>query len=407
MSRIDELITALCPDGVEYRRLGELGEFIRGRRFTKADYVPSGLGSIHYGEIYTSYGSTAASVLKFVRPELASRLRLARYGDLVIAATGENVQEVCKAVAWLGDAEVAIHDDCFIYRHGLDPTFVAYFFQTAEFHEQKIRMTSESKLVRVSAANLARVVVPTPPIAVQREIVRILNSFSALDAELEAELEARRCQFEHYRDSLLTFTPDEVRWSDFGDVATIVRGGSPRPIQAFFTESDDGINWIKIGDVSPAGKYITGTSQRIKPEGAARSRTVAPGDFVLSNSMSFGRPYIVQIDGCIHDGWLAIKDFDDAYLPDFLYHLLRSGPVYREMSMRASSGTVQNLNAEIVKSLTLPVPSLETQQELVDVLDSFDSLVNDITVGLPAEIAARRRQYGYYRDKLLTFDKAV
>ena len=114
MSRIDGLIKELCPDGVEFRALGEVGEFIRGRRFTKSDYVDSGLGSIHYGEIYTAYGTSTASVRRFVRPELEGRLRLARYGDLVIAATGESVEDVCKAVAWLGGEEVAVHDDCYI-----------------------------------------------------------------------------------------------------------------------------------------------------------------------------------------------------------------------------------------------------------------------------------------------------
>jgi type I restriction enzyme S subunit len=209
MSRVHDLMASLCPDGIEHRPLGELGEFIRGRRFTKSDYVESGLGSIHYGEIYTNYGTTASSVHRFVRPELEGSLRLARRGDLVIAATGENVQDVCKAVAWLGDDEVAVHDDCYIFRHELDPTFVAYFFQSAGFHEQKVRLASESKLARVSGANLAKIVVPVPPFEVQQEIVRILNDFSVLQAQLEvelqAELKARREQFVHYRDSLLKF----------------------------------------------------------------------------------------------------------------------------------------------------------------------------------------------------------
>ncbi|MET3963066.1 restriction endonuclease S subunit [Marmoricola sp. OAE513] len=205
MSQVHDLIATMCPDGVEHRPLGELGEFIRGRRFTKSDYVDAGLGTIHYGEIYTDYGTTASSVHRFVSPELKGSLRLARQGDLIIAATGENVEDVCKAVAWLGEDEVAVHDDCYIFRHSLDPTFAAYIFQTPAFREQKVRLASESKLARVSGANLARIVVPAPPRAVQVEIVRILNAFGALQAELEAELRARREQFVHYRDSLFAF----------------------------------------------------------------------------------------------------------------------------------------------------------------------------------------------------------
>ena len=214
---MDDLIAAACPNGVEYRPLGELGEFIRGRRFTQVDYVESGLGSIHYGEIYTDYGTTASSVNRFVSADLKSSLRLARQGDLVIAATGENVQDVCKAVAWLGEDEVAVHDDCYIFRHGFDPTFISYYFQTTRFHDQKVRFASESKLARVSAANLAKIVAPVPPLAVQREVVAVLNKFADLEArlrtELEAELELRREQFVHYRDSLLAFGADSLSLS--------------------------------------------------------------------------------------------------------------------------------------------------------------------------------------------------
>ena len=213
MSRIDELIADLAPEGVPLLPLGEIGEFIRGRRFTKADYVESGIGSIHYGEIYTDYGTTTSSVHRFVRSELAGSLRLARPGDLIIAATGENVQDVCRAVAWLGNEEIAVHDDCYIFRHDLDPTFIAYFFQSARFHEQKTRFASESKLARVSGANLAKIIAPAPPMEVQREIVRVLDSFSALqaqlEAELKAELQARHAQFVHYRDALLAFDAND------------------------------------------------------------------------------------------------------------------------------------------------------------------------------------------------------
>lgn len=211
MSHLNELLSRLAPGDVPVRPLGESGEFIRGRRFTKADYAESGLGSIHYGEIYTAYSTTTTAVQRFVRPDLRASLRLARTGDLIVAATGENVEDVCKAVAWLGDEEIAIHDDCYIFRHNFDPTFASYVFQSAYFGEQKRRLASESKLARVSGANLAKILAPVPPLEVQREIVRVLNGYSdlqkQLQEELEAELVARRKQFVHYRDSLLSFGP--------------------------------------------------------------------------------------------------------------------------------------------------------------------------------------------------------
>jgi len=188
-----------------------------------------------------------------------------------------------------------------------------------------------------------------------------------------------------------------------GEIATIVRGASPRPIQSFLTAAEDGVPWIKIGDIAADSKYITGTAERVTRSGAEKSRRVYPGDFVLSNSMSFGRPYISQIEGCIHDGWLSISKFGDTFLPDFLYHLLRSSPIQAEFSRRAGAGTVQNLNAEVVRQVLVPVPSIDEQSRIITILDKLDALVNDISSGLPAKIAARRQQYEHYRNRLLTF----
>ncbi len=122
--------------------------------------------------------------------------------------------------------------------------------------------------------------------------------------------------------------------------------------------------------------------------------------------MSFGRPYILGIDGCIHDGWLCISEFDKYVITDYLYYILLSTTIQNEMKKRASfGGAVQNLNADIVRDLEIPVPPIETQKKIVSILDRFDKLANDISEGLPAEIEARQKQYEYYRDKLLTFKK--
>lgn len=199
--------------------------------------------------------------------------------------------------------------------------------------------------------------------------------------------------------------PNGVEYKTFGECATIVRGASPRPIKNFITTESTGINWIKIGDVKQGDKYITSTAEKITKDGARKSRFVKQGDFILSNSMSFGRPYILKIDGCIHDGWLAISDFSNKYLSDFLYHLLNSNSCQYEMRKRASfGGAVQNLNADIVRELVLPVPPLPVQEEIVRILDSFTSLTAELQTKLQAELQARQKQYEYYRDQLLTFD---
>ena len=198
--------------------------------------------------------------------------------------------------------------------------------------------------------------------------------------------------------------PDGVEYKKLGEIATVLRGASPRPIKKYITNDSDGVNWIKIGDIKPNTKYVTTTAEKITKEGAQKSRFVYKGDFILSNSMSFGRPYILKIDGCIHDGWLAISDFDEVVMPDYLYHLLNSTSIQQEMKQRASfGGAVQNLNADIVKSLELRLPSFEEQKRIVSILDRFDTLCTDLTTGLPAEIKARQKQYEYYRDMLLAF----
>jgi type I restriction enzyme S subunit len=189
--------------------MGEVGELIRGRRFVKADIVDNGIPAIHYGEIYTRYGAAASETVSSVRRDLAAQLRYARPGDVVLAAVGETVEDVGKAVAWLGTGEAAIHDDCFAYRHSMNPKYVAYYLQTRAFHSQKARHVSRAKVKRLSAKGLAAISIPVPHLEEQERIVAILDKFDALVNDLSdglpAEIVARRRQYEYYRDRLLTF----------------------------------------------------------------------------------------------------------------------------------------------------------------------------------------------------------
>ena len=202
-------LLAFSDSRVRWVTLGELGEVFRGRRFVKSDYVDVGIDSIHYGEIYTHYGTVATTVARHVRPELAGSLRFAQPGDVVIAEVGETVEDVGKAVAWLGTGQVAVHDGCFVLRHQQNPTYVAYCLQTSAFHAEKSQYVARAKLKRLSFEGLKRLSIPIPPLDEQERIVAILDRFDALVNDLSiglpAELTARRKQYEYYRDRLLTF----------------------------------------------------------------------------------------------------------------------------------------------------------------------------------------------------------
>jgi len=158
------------------------------------------------------------------------------------------------------------------------------------------------------------------------------------------------------------------------DIFTIARGSSPRPIDSFLTDDPDGVNWVLISDATESGKYINSTKKRIRAEGVKHSRVVQPGDFLLTNSMSFGRPYIMNTSGCIHDGWLVLSPRHRNVSPDFFYHLLGSDFVYAEFVRRAAGATVKNLNIDLVKGVQLPLPPLEEQRRIAEVLDRAEAL---------------------------------
>ena len=159
------------------------------------------------------------------------------------------------------------------------------------------------------------------------------------------------------------------------ELVEIERGGSPRPIERYITDDPCGLNWVKIGDAPELGRYITQTAEKIKPEGLAKTRQVYPGDLVLSNSMSFGRPYIMAIKGCIHDGWLLIRDAQKHFDPIFLCHMLGAPRMLNQYRMFAAGSTVNNLNKELVGKAIVSLPSKDEQREIGIVLDRLDSLI--------------------------------
>jgi len=203
-----------------------------------------------------------------------------------------------------------------------------------------------------------------PPLEEQRRIVDLIAAVDdAVDAAEAEVADAARAMWAVLESDLERAEGRQVR---LGTISTIVRGGSPRPIREYETDDPAGLPWIKIGDIAADGMYITQTAVRIRPEGLKKTRMVKPGDFILSNSMSFGRPYISMIEGCIHDGWLALSDYQQSFETRFLYFLLRGAGVQAQFEALAAGSGVRNLKKESVAGVTVKVPSLAEQRNIVE-----------------------------------------
>ena len=171
--------------------------------------------------------------------------------------------------------------------------------------------------------------------------------------------------------------PDSWEWVRLGSICEIARGGSPRPIKQYLTDAPDGVNWIKISDSDIGGKYINRTKEKIVPEGVSKSRLVHKGDFLLTNSMSFGRPYILNVDGCIHDGWLVLSGYDGCYEKDFLYYMLSSRFAYYQFCDIVSGAVVKNLNSDKVAAALFPLPPRPEQLRIVKAIENVEPLFSD------------------------------
>ena len=217
--------------------------------------------------------------------------------------------------------------------------------------------------------------IPVPPIAEQEKIVAELDCLSGIIEKKKQQLKeldnlVQSIFYEMFGDPVENDKGWEVK--KIGEVCIVERGGSPRPINAFITDDENGVNWIKIGDATEGSRFITSTKEKIIPEGVRKSGMVKKGDFILSNSMSFGRPYIMGIDGCIHDGWLVLRDKDNVFDKTYLYYYLGSSHVYQEFKRLAVGGVVNNLNSELVRGVRVAIPSFSVQQEFASKIESIE-----------------------------------
>ena len=196
MSKLSDLVQELCPNGVEYKKLGEVATISRGGNFQKKDFVEQGVPCIHYGQIYTRYGLFADSTFTFISEEKAQKQKMATKNDVIMAVTSENIDDVCKCLAWLGDEDVAVSGHSAIIHHTLDAKYLVYFLHSERFSSQKRKLAHGTKVIEVTPDKLNNIMLPVPPLEIQHEIVRILDNFTMFTEELQekitAELTARK-----------------------------------------------------------------------------------------------------------------------------------------------------------------------------------------------------------------------
>ncbi len=402
MTKLEKLIEELCPNGVEYKRLGEVATITRGGSFQKKDFCESGVPCIHYGQIYTRYGLSANDTISYISNEVANRQKFAEKNDIIMAVTSENMDDICKCLAWLGDSPVAISGHTAIIHHSFHPMYLVYYFNSSAFFKQKRKLAHGTKVMEVTPDKLKDVKIPFPPLAVQREIVRILDNFTELTEELTEELTARTKQYEHYRDELFNLDCEVVPITTIahtyiGLVTTMTKHYVPEGVALIHNSS------VKENRFEFKEKTYLDEDFAIKNS----SRRHKIGDIITVHTGDVGTSAIIgeELDGSLGFATIVSRIYDTSLvLPKYLCYYLNSHR-NKQNIVRMIKGDRNNLNLKDFNRLTIPVPPLEEQQRIVDILDRFDTLCHDISNGLPAEIKARQKQYEYYRDKLLTFKK--
>ena len=411
MSRIDELIAELCPNGVEYKKLGEVATISRGGSFQKKDFCEDGVPCIHYGQIYTRYGLFADKTLTFISEDAAKKQKYAVKNDIVMAVTSENIDDVCKCVAWLGGDEIAVSGHTAIIHHTLNPKYLCYYFHTAMFYAQKKKLAHGTKVIEVTPDKLADITIPVPPLEVQSEIVKALDNFT--------ELTARKKQYEYYRDLLLDFGvhgggTSECEWRTLGTVIISLKTGL-NPRQNFsLNENGSNLPYITGKDIYDNAINVTERTDRITTDALALINKRANLEsglllFASTGTGTVGRMAIIQEynnDWGISETLYVIKVNENIILTSFLLHYLYSASAKSQFEPKISKGSVPHLKVKDLENVKVPIISLEEQTRIVSILDRFDKLCNDISEGLPAEIEARQKQYEYYRDKMLSFNEA-
>jgi len=350
----------LLPEDWEVKELVEVAELINGRAYSQFELLSRGKYRVlRVGNFFSSdkwYWSDL---------ELANKFYVEK-GDLMYAWSASFGPKF-----WYSEKTIYHYH---IWKVEVFKSLNKHFLYHLLIQDKEaiLNQSQGGTMFHITKEAMGKRKFPFPPLPEQEAIAEALSDADAWIESLEQLIAKKRLIKQGAMQELLSPKEDwEVK--KLGEVIDVYRGGSPRPIQDFITDKLDGINWIKIGDTPSSGKYIVSTNEKIIPEGEKNSRRVYPGDFLLSNSMSFGRPYILKIDGCIHDGWLVLQNYKSSFDTEFLYYLLTSKYILDQYKSKAAGSGVLNLNKEVVNTVELIIPSLTEQARIATILSDMDA----------------------------------
>ena len=333
-------------------------------------------------KIYTSEGKADELLSNNIFP-----------GEIIMSKMGDPVGRAC-LIPDFHDRYVMASDGIRVVvdESKYDKYFIYSLINSKPFRAKIENSSTGSTRKRIGLSVLKKLTFNVPKSKTEQQ--KIAATLTSLDQLIAAENEKLEALQDHKKGLLQQLFPakgssvPKLRFGEFSgeweekklgdeDVSVILRGGSPRPIKEYLTSSIDGLNWLKIGDVDKSSKYVTQTKEKVIHSALSKTREVKPGDLIMSNSMSFGRPYILKIKTCIHDGWIAITEIDDNIHTDFLYYLILSWRSQKYFLDAAAGGGIKNLNAERIKDLPVIFPvEIEEQQKIADCLSSADILID-------------------------------
>ena len=405
MSKLDELIRGLCPDGVEYKTLGEIAvDIYRGAGITRDQVTAEGTPCVRYGEIYTTYGVWFDKCVSHTDESKLLSKKYFEHGDILFAITGESVDDIAKCCAYMGHEKCLAGGDIVVLKHNQNPKYLSYALATTDARQQKSKGKVKSKVVHSSVPAIREIKVPVPPIEIQREIVRILDNFTNLTAELTAELTARKTQYAYYRDNLLTTKPQWNHVKILDMLSQPITDG-PHTTPQFV---QNGVPFISVDSIWD-GKihfekrrgYIT---EEFDEECCKKYKPQKNDVYMVKSGSTTGKVAFVDTD-IRFNIWspLAAMRVNEKNSARFLFYLLQTERVQKQVKAKSSHGSQPNLGMRELEQFEVDIPPLDVQNRIVNVLDNFEKICSDLNIGLPAEIEARQKQYEYYRDKLLTF----